>query len=89
MYRVEAVGDDIEASIDALPPEFLAAFRELETSLGGAPWSVGRPYNATTPRGSRTATFGPNGRGLVLFAINDRDLVVVVWQVAVAPDVTA
>lgn len=86
MYRVETVGPDVDAAVDALPPELLAAFAELRTTFEVAPWDVGQPYVASTPFGSRTAIFGPADRGLVLYAVNDRERVVVLWQIVIAPD---
>jgi hypothetical protein len=85
MYRVEAVGEDVDAAIEALSYEFMTGFHELQAKLRETPWDVGRPYVAGNPRGSRTATFGPENRGLVLYAVHDRDRLVVLWQVAVVP----
>ncbi|PVZ11028.1 hypothetical protein [Actinomycetospora cinnamomea] len=85
MYRVETVGEDIDAAIDALPRDFVPAFDDLRSSLQEAPWDIGRPYVASNPRGSRTATFGPEGRGLVLYVVQERERVVALWQVTVAP----
>lgn len=87
MYRVEPVGDDIAAAIEALPPEFLDAFAELRVALEVSPRSVGEPYHPANPGGSRTATFGPYGRGLVVYAVEDSDRRMVwLWMVTVAPD---
>jgi hypothetical protein len=86
MYRVETVGEDIDASIEALPPEFLEAFAELRVALEVSPRSVGRPYVATNPGGSRTASFGPQDRGLVLYVVQEHERVVAIWQVTVYPD---
>ncbi|GLZ45869.1 hypothetical protein Acsp06_20540 [Actinomycetospora sp. NBRC 106375] len=86
MYRVETVGDDIDAAIEALPPEFVAGFLNLWAALGDDPWAAGRPYVASNPRGSQTATFGPDGRGLALFVVHDREHVVATWQIMVAPE---
>lgn len=85
MYRVETGGEDIDASIEALPPEFLPAFAELRAALEVAPWTVGRPYVATNPAGSRTASFGPQERGMLLYVVQEHDRVVAIWQVALWP----
>ncbi|MCD2186631.1 hypothetical protein [Actinomycetospora soli] len=87
MYRVEPVGEDIAAAIDDLPERFPAAFAELRVALEVAPWSVGEPYHPANPSGSRSAAFGPDERGLVVFAVEDRDRRVVwLWSVLVAPE---
>lgn len=86
MYRVETVGDDIDASIEALPEDFLASFAELRVALEVSPWSVGRPYVASNPNGSRTASFGPGDRGMVLYVVQEHEQVVAIWQVTVVPD---
>ena len=86
MYRVVPVGEDISAVIDALPTNFLADFAELRAALEVAPWSVGEPYHPANPTGSRAATFGPDERGLVVYAVEDSDRRVVwLWSVLVAP----
>lgn len=85
MYRVETVGNDIDASIAALPAEFLTAFAELRVALEVAPWTVGHPYVATNPGGSRTASFGPQDRGLVLYVVQEHERVVAIWQVTLWP----
>lgn len=87
MYRVVPVGDDIVAAIDALPSTFLAAFAETRVALELTPWSVGQPYNPASPRGSRSATFGPDDRGLVIYSVEDSDRRTVwLWSVLLAPD---
>lgn len=87
MYRVEPVGDDIAAAIDALPSDFMSAFAELRVALEIAPWSVGQPYNPAAPRGSRSATFGLDERGLVVYSVEDSDRRVVwLWSVVLAPE---
>ena len=79
MYRIEPVGDDIATAIAAMPTEFLAAF---------SPWSVGDPYNPANLHGSRAATFGPDDRGLVVYAIEDSDRRTVwLWTVIITPDI--
>lgn len=88
MYLVETVGSDVDAAIEALPLEFLAGFRNLCAALGDDPWTAGRPYVASNPHGSQTATFGPDGRGLALFVVHDREHVVALWQITVAPELT-
>lgn len=86
MYDVQAVGNDVSEAIDTLPADFLIAFAELRVALELAPHSVGRPYVAANPGGSRTVAFGPDARGLVLFVIEDATRMVVwLWQVTVAP----
>jgi len=87
VYDVRSVGEDVAEAIDALPAEFLQAFAELQVALEISPRSVGQPYSARNPEGSRTAVFGPGGRGLVLFVVEDVTRSVVwLWQVTVAPD---
>lgn len=87
MYDVRVVGEDVAEVIEALPAEFLVAFAELQVALEVSPRSVGQPYVATNPGGSRTVVFGPGGRGLVLFVVEDvTRRVVWLWQVTVAPD---
>ncbi|WP_018335595.1 hypothetical protein [Actinomycetospora chiangmaiensis] len=86
MFRVEPVGEDISAAIDALPTDLLAAFADLCAALEVAPWSVGEPYHPANPTGSRAATFGPDERGLVVYAVEDSDRRVVwLWSVLIAP----
>jgi hypothetical protein len=63
MYTVEPVGDDIDASIAALPPELLEDFAELRAALDVSPWTVGRPLVPTNPEGLRVATIGAAGTG--------------------------
>lgn len=87
MYEVRTVGEDVDAGVAALPEEFLTAFAELRVALEVAPQEIGRPFVSTNPRGSRTTTFGPSGRGLVIFAIEDQRMVVWLWQITVAPAV--
>ncbi|MDL5159275.1 hypothetical protein [Actinomycetospora termitidis] len=87
MYRVEPVDEEIAAAIDELPERFLVTFTELRVALEVAPWSVGGPYHPANPPGSRSATFGPDDRGLVVFAVKDSDRHVLwLWSVLVAPD---
>lgn len=87
MYEVQPVGDDVVDAIAALPADFLKDFAELRVALEVSPRSVGRPYVPTNPNGSRTVLFGPRGRGLVLFVVEDRARTVVwLWQVSIAPD---
>ena len=87
MYRVVPVGDDIAAAIDALPTELLDAFAELRVALEVSPWTVGTPYVPSNPTGSRSATFGPGGRGLVVYAVEDSDRQTVwLWMVTAAPE---
>jgi hypothetical protein len=87
VYRVEPVGDDIAAAIDALPSDFLAAFAEVRVALEVTPWSVGQPYNPAKPAGSRSATFGPDERGLVIYSVEDSDRRTVwLWSVFLAPE---
>lgn len=87
MYRVEPVGEDISAAIAELPPDFLAAFAEVRVALEVAPWSVGQPYNPAKPSGSRSATSGPDERGLVVYAVEDSDRRVVwLWSVLLVPE---
>ena len=85
MHRVETVGDDTDASVEALPPEFLAAFAELRAALEVAPWTgraalevapwTGRAAlrGRRTPSGSRTAIFGPQERAMVLYVVGEHD----------------
>lgn len=88
MFEVRPVGDDIAAAIDALPGEFFNPFLELRAALEVSPSTIGRPYNPENPEGSRSTTFGPHGRGLLVFAVEDSDRQVVwLWLVTVAPDI--
>ena len=87
VYSVDPVGEDIAPAIDALPRDFLTAFAEVRTALEVAPWSVGQPYNPVNPAGSRSATFGPDARGLVIYSIEDSDRRIVwLWAVLLAPE---
>lgn len=81
MYTVETVGDDIDASIAALPPELLDTFAELRTALELSPWTVGRPLVPANPDGLRLATIGPTGTCQIVFHILERDRVVPIVQV--------
>jgi hypothetical protein len=86
VYRVEPVGEDIASAITPLPREFLAAFAEVRVALEVAPWTVGQPYNPTNPTGSRSAMFGPDERGLIIYSVEDSDRRVVwLWAVLVVP----
>jgi hypothetical protein len=87
VYDVRPVGEDIAEAVDALPAAFLSAFAELRVALEVSPRTVGQPYVASNPGGSRTASFGPGERGLVLFVVEDLARQVVwLWQVTVAPE---
>ena len=86
MYRVETVGEDVDTSIQALPSDLLSAFAELRVALEVAPWNIGRPYVVSNPDGSRTASFGPEDRGMVLYAVEELQQLVLIWQVTVYPD---
>ena len=86
MYRVETVGEDVDAAISALPIGLLSAFAELRVALEVAPWDIGRPYVASNPGGSRTASFGPEDRGMVLYAVEEQQQLVLLWQVTIYPD---
>lgn len=77
MYRVEPVGEDVTAAIDALPRELQPDFEELRAALEATPRSVGAPYVPSNPTGMRIATFGVQGRGMLLYGVIDRDHVVV------------
>ena len=55
-------------------------------ALEVAPWGVGKPYVVANPSGSRTASFGPGGRGMVLFVVQEYEQIVAIWQVTVYPD---
>jgi hypothetical protein len=55
-----------------------------------SPWTVGDPYNPANSGGSRAAIFGPDGRGLAVFVVEDSDRRTVwLWTVIVTPDVVA
>lgn len=72
MYRVEPVGDDVQASIDALPAELLTEFAELRVALEVSPTTVGQPYKLSNPGGGlRSVTFGPGGCVTVVFGVID------------------
>jgi hypothetical protein len=87
VYVVRTVGEDVDAAVAALPREFLVTFAELRVALEVAPHDVGRPYVSSNPNGSRAATFGPGGRGLAIFVIEELARQVVwLWQITVAPD---
>lgn len=81
MYVVETVGDDIDTSIAALPPELLDGFAELRAALEVSPWTVGRPLVPSNPAGLRVATIGQDGLGQVVFHVLERDRVVPIVQV--------
>lgn len=82
MYVVETVGDDIDASIAALPAELLDDFAELRAALEVSPWTVGRPLVPTNPGGLRLAMIGPAGTGQVVFHVLERERIVPIVQVS-------
>ena len=49
MSQVETVGEDIDAAIDALPAELLAAFAELRVALELKPWQLGPALRGDEP----------------------------------------
>lgn len=81
MYVVEPVGEDVQASIDALPAELLDAFAELRATLEVSPWTVGAPLVPSNPTGLRVATIGPESTGQVVYHVIDRDWLVPIVQV--------
>lgn len=82
MYVVETVGDDIDASIAALPPELLGPFAELRTALEVSPRTVGRPLAPTNPDDLRVATIGPISTCQVVFHVLECDRIVPIVQVS-------
>jgi hypothetical protein len=83
VYRVEPVGEDVTAAIDALPADLLADFAEVRAALEVSPWTVGWPYAADNPAGMRIAEFGRSGTATVVFGVIERERLVTVLQVAV------
>ena len=81
MYRVEPVGPDVEASIEALVPALLADFAELRAALEVSPWTVGTPLVPANPTGLRVATIGPGGTGQVVYHVIERERLVTIVQV--------
>ena len=82
MYVVEPVGEDVSASIEALPTDLLNAFAELRAALEVSPWTVGRPLVPSNTAGLRVATIGASGTGQVVFHVLERDRVVPIVQVS-------
>lgn len=82
MYRVEPVGPDVEASIEALPSALLTDFAELWAALEVSPSTVGTPLVPSNPTGLRVATIGPDGTGQVVYHVIERERLVPIVQVA-------
>jgi hypothetical protein len=82
VYVVEPVGEDVRASVDALPPELLAAYPELRAALEVSPWTVGRPLVPSDPNGLRIATIGSAATGQVVYHVIERERLVPIVQVA-------
>jgi hypothetical protein len=51
VYRIEPVGPDVEASVEALVPALLADFAEPRAALEVSPWTVGTPLVPANPTG--------------------------------------
>jgi hypothetical protein len=81
VYVVEPVGEDIHASINALPPTLATDFLELRAALEVSPWTVGSPLVPANPTGLRIATIGPEGTGQVVFHVLERERRVPIVQV--------
>lgn len=81
VYVVEPVGEDVQASIEALPPELLVAFAELRATLEISPWTVGTPLVPSNPTGLRISTIGTDGLGQIVFHVIERDRIVPVVEV--------
>ncbi len=82
MYTLRS-SDQVDDQIAHLPREALPAFAELRTVIEVAPWS-GESLNDAEPAAPvRSWTFGPDGRGVVYYLIQDRDRLVdlldVIW----------
>jgi hypothetical protein len=83
VYRVEPVGEDVAAAVDALQSALLTDFAELRVALEVSPWTVGWPYVTANPGGMRIVEFGTEHTATVVFGVIERDRLVTILQVAV------
>ncbi len=80
MYRIRTYPEAREA-VAALPGPALAGYIEAVGVMKLVPWS-GEAHNKANPDGEvRQLVFGPSGRGLVVYLVLERDLLVDVVQV--------
>lgn len=82
LYQV-TTDDKSQHQIGALPPEALTPFAEARAALELAPWN-GMPYHSHRPSTPmRTISFGPHGKGEIVYLILDDqrrvDILVVLW----------
>ncbi len=75
MYMVRS-SHQVDDQITHLPSEALTAFAELRAVLELTPWS-GDSINDRNPNAPvRSWAFGPEGRGVVYYLIQERDRLV-------------
>ncbi len=75
MYTLRS-SDQVDNQIAHLPRDALAAFTEVSAVLEVAPWS-GESINDANPSAPvRSWTFGPAGRGVIYYLIQERDRLV-------------
>lgn len=75
MYTVRS-SDQVDDQLAHLPRHALGAFAELRAVLEIAPWS-GDSINDADPNAPvRSHAFGPEGRGVVYYLIQERDRLV-------------
>ena len=75
MYTLRS-SDQVDDQIAHLPRAAVAAFAEVRAVLEVAPWS-GESINDANPSAPvRSWTFGPDGRGVIYYLIQERDRLV-------------
>lgn len=80
MYTLRS-SDQVDDQIAHLPRDALAAFAEVRTVLEVAPWS-GQSINDANPDAPvRSWTFGPDGRGVIYYLVQERERLVDLFDV--------
>lgn len=80
MYTLRSSAQ-VDDQVTHLPRDALAAFAEVRAVLEVAPWS-GESLNDANPNASvRSWTFGPDGRGVIYYLIQERDRLVGLLEV--------
>jgi hypothetical protein len=68
--------DQVDDQISHLPRDALPAFAEMRAVLEVAPWSGESLTDANPNAPVRSWTFGPDGRGVIYYLIQERDRLV-------------
>ncbi|MBC8093113.1 MAG: hypothetical protein H7Y15_14480 [Pseudonocardia sp.] len=82
MYELRS-SDHVDDQVTHLPREVLVGFAEVRAVLEVAPWSGESIHDASPHAPVRSWAFGPDGRGVVYYLIQERlrlvDLLDVLW----------